>query len=44
MLIIDYRLHLISPWNNGVTICAKLVLVRKEALSGAKYHATSRLR
>ena len=34
-LIIDHRLHLISPWDNGVTVGGELVLVRKEALSGA---------
>ena len=42
--IIDDRLHLFGPWDNGVTVGVELVLVRKEALSGAKYHATRRLR
>lgn len=33
--IIEHRLHLFSPWDNGVTVDAELVSVRKEALSGA---------
>ena len=35
ILIINHRLHLFSPWDNGVTVGVELVLVRKEALSGA---------
>ena len=35
ILIIGLRLHLFSPWDNGFIIGAELVLVRKEALSGA---------
>lgn len=35
ILIIYQRLHLFSPWDNGVTVGVELVLVRKEALSGA---------
>ena len=33
--IINYRLHLFSPWNNGLTVIFELALVRKKALSGA---------
>ena len=35
ILVIDDRLHLFSPWDHGVIVGVELVLVRKEALSGA---------